>query len=986
MKQTQRKYNTEQIRQLLIDGFTSTELRQLCYDHFKETYEKFATNTGKEEIVALLVEYADRHLRLDELLDWARNKNPAKYRIYEPYFTEIFYIPPPPPSLPRWIYWAGGIFLLGIVTTFWVLITIRPPQPTPTPTIDDVASIPTATPSPTLTPSPTPTATPAAGSPSAIILSPTKGSEVGLMTHVTGKSLNLPLDQHLWLLVETNQNDGYYPQFGPIEPDIDGQWEAMIRVGANDAFNVSLPFTITLALADDKVSQEFTDFVKNWSPGQIGLPRPETGLVPETSIHVIRHIPYVTVLSPASGSKVIRFQTIEGTYDNLEPGLWHLYGAVANGSDRFKPFGPFTPESLSGRWKVEVEFSWPEDGSRQVAFNGLVVLAGSLVDQRLQMAVANGTYLTQADLMDDWPSVFNSGGEPLAQTAFTLAEQIAFASDKPGNDDIFVINADGTGLNRLTNDPALDDEPAWSPDGQQIVFVSQRLGASQLFVMNANGDQPRRLISDREISGHRPSWSPDGQWIAFHAEQNGNTDIYKVKSDGIELTQLTADPGRDRCPAWSPDGQYIAFQSEQAKVANGEPEIYRMEADGSNPTRLTKNDTYEEDPDWSPDGTKILFSANYEGDNDIFVINADGTGFKRAVGRDYDRRPSFAPDGQRVVFDSSANNRQLFLTNLTDEVKPVQLQTRLAKSFSPAWSPAPGDERIAFVGRYDGDWEIYTMWEDGQEQKRLWSNCWNELQPRFSTDGRWLVFASDAAGDFYSQPDDAACRQDRNYNIWRLDLKNPVQPEQLTTSPAKEWQPAWSPNGKQVAFASDEAGNFDIYVMNADGTGRYQLTTDPAEDGLPYWMSDMEIIFFSGRSGDGDIYKISASGGKTNTHSDAAIPVIQNPGFDWSPAVSPDGRVLIFASTRDTEGSYATELYAMNLATGQINRLTEEIGDHDGTPLWSGDGRRVYFVSSRYYGIYDTWVMRLIGGMQPDQDNPPKNLTEDDRSDFLGNP
>lgn len=211
-------------------------------------------------------------------------------------------------------------------------------------------------------------------------------------------------------------------------------------------------------------------------------------------------------------------------------------------------------------------------------------------------------------------------------------------------------------------------------------------------------------------------------------------------------------------------------------------------------------------------------------------------------------------------------------------------------------------------------------------------------------------------------------------------------PEQLTATPAREWQPAWSPNGKQIAFASDEAGNFDIYVMNADGTGRVQLTADPAEDSLPYWMSDTEIVFFSDRSGDGDIYKISASEGKTDVQSDNAIAVIQNPGFDWSPAVSPDGKVLIFASTRDTEGSYPTELYTMNLPAGPIYRLTEAIGDHDGNPLWSGDGRRIYYGSTRYYGIHDVWVMGLIGGTQVDEANPPKNLTEDDRTDLLGNP
>lgn len=881
------------------------------------------------------------------------------------------------PIISRKNLFIGGlvtvVILVGII---WWGVTR---QPLPTPTTDTIVEVPTATPSPTLVPSPIPTATPtqpmlavpASAASSTIILSPTEGAEVGFKTQVTGKSLNLPVDQHLWLLVQTNQNDDYYPQFGPIEPGLDGGWQAIIRVGANDAFNASLPFTITLALADDKVSQVFTDFVKNWSPGGVGLPLPKTGLTLQTYVHVTRHIPYVTLLNPASGSKVTRFQTMEGTYDNLEPELWHLYGMVESAPGRFKLFGPFNPERLNGRWKIEVEFSWPEAGNRQVTFNGLVVLANSIFDQRLQMIAANGGYLTQADLMNNWPYVFNPGGEPLAQTSFTLAERIAFASDKPGNDDIFVINADGTDLKRLTNDPDLDDEPAWSPDGRQIVFVSRRLGASHLFVLDLDNGQPRPLISDREISGHRPSWSPDGQWIAFHAEQDGNTDIYKVRFDGTELTRLTTDPGKERCPAWSPDGLSIAFQSQQAKAEGEQSELYVMDVYGGNQTRLTRNNTYEDDAVWSPKGTELLFISHFEGDPDVFVISADDMEIRHVATRDYDRHPSFAPDGERFVFDSSVSNRQLFLATLTGQDKPAQIQTGLGKSFNPAWSPVPGDERIAFVGRYDGDWEIYTMWEDGQEQKQLLSNCWNEVQPRISPDGHWLVFASDAAGDFNSQPDDAACRQDRNYNIWNLELINPTQPVQVTTSPAKEWQPAWSPNGKQVAFASDEAGNFDIYVMNPDGTGQFQLTIDPAEDSRPAWRSDTEIVFYSDRSGEGDIYQVSAAGGE-------ATPLVQNPGFDWSPAISPDGQKLTFASIGDDEGTYLTELYTLNLVSGDLKRLTEN-KSHDTTPLWSSDGRRIYFDSDQYYGADDVWVMDADGSNQ-------QNLTLDDRSDFLGNP
>jgi Tol biopolymer transport system component len=906
--------------------------------------------------------------------------------------------PPPPPEPPipkprqtevpssnnRLYFIAGGIafiivLLLVLGWLFW------PKSSTPSTPTQVAAASPTPTVGPTPVSNPTPLQPTSASlgrtEPEATILSPSDGDQVPFQIWVRGEAFNLPQDRQLWLLVQTELENDYYPQPDPPVVGEDGQWAGTASFGHNVASSFMGHYSLWVVLVEPAVSREFQDFIDNWTKDQpLGMSLPETGLTQLDSVQLNRSIPEVRLLEPKAGSRVVQTELLWGSYANLDPELWQLYGVIAVSDQQFRAFGPaqFKTAEPDGWWTLEAEFDWPVEPDQPVTFYILAILAnGAQHQQILERATRDGTLLTYEDLAGYGDYLFDPQGEPLAKNSFQRAEQIAFASDRPGNDDIFVINADGSGLTRLTTDPALDDDPAWSPDGTQIVFDSQRQGARQLYVMDADGSRQRPLISDREISGHRPAWSPDGQWIAFYAEQEGNTDIYKVKYDGTELTRLTTDPGQDRDPGWSPDGRYIVFQSQQAKVENGQPELYRMDADGNNPIRLTRNNTHEADPAWSPKGTSIIFSGDYEGDNDILVMDADGANLRRAANRDYDRQPSFAPDGERFVFDSSVNNRQLFLASLTGADKPVQLQTGLAKSFSPAWSPV--DDRVAFVGRYDGDWEIYTVWGDGAGLERVTDNCWNEVQPRISPDGRWLVFASDAVGDFYSRPDDAACQQARNYNIWRVDLRNPTEPEQLTTSPAKEWQPAWSPNGKQLAFASDEAGNFDIYLMNADGTGRLQLTADQAEDSLPYWISDTEIVFYSGRSGDGDIYQVSAAGGE-------ATSLVQNPGFDWSPAVSPDGRTLIFASTRDTEGSYPTELYALDLATGTINRLTEEIDNHDGTPLWSGDGRRIYFDSTRYYGAYDVWVMGLTEGMTVDENDPPKNLTEDDRSDRLGTP
>ncbi len=876
----------------------------------------------------------------------------------------------------RWLIPVAAIALVVILSIRFGPVIVSLFYPTVTPPTNEVGA---PKPMPEAPPVQPPLASLPQAEPAATILSHSDGDQVPFQTRIRGEAFNLPQDKQLWLLVQTELGNDYYPQPNPPAVGENGQWAGLASFGHNVASSFMGRYTLWLVLAEPAVSREFQDFINNWSKDQPrGMSLPQTGLTLLDSVQLNRSIPDVRLTEPRAGSRVVRSELLWGSYANLDPELWQLYGVVAISDRQFRAFGPaqFKTAEPDGWWTLEVEFDWPVETDRPVTFYMLAILAnGASHQQILERAARDGSLLTYDDLAGYGDFIFDPEGEPLAKTSFQRAERIAFASDKPGNDDIFVINADGSGLDQLTNDPALDTEPSWSPDGTQIVFATYREDPTKplkLYLMNAaDGSNQRRLMNDLDGSGRSPSWSPDGQWIAFHSEQDGNTDIYKVRVDGTELTRLTTHQESDREPVWSPDGQSILFLSDRAEDDGDHNELYIMDAvagDESEVKRLTTNEGSEGEGSWSPDGSKILFDSDFEDDRDIYVMNADGADLRRVADRDYDLHASFAPDGERFVFDSSVNNRQLFLATVVGEDKPVQIQTGLNKSVDPVWSPV--DDRIAFVGRYDGDWEIYTMWADGQEQERLSSNCWSEVQPRISPDGRWLVFASDAVGDFYSRPDDAACQQARNYNIWQIDLRNPTQPEQLTNSPAKEWQPAWSPNGKQVAFASDEAGNFDIYLMNADGTGRLQLTTDPDEDSRPAWRSDTQIVFFSERTGQGDIYQMNAAGGE-------ATPLVQNPDFDGSPTVSPNGQILIFASSRDTQSTYATELYNLNLVSGELKRLTEN-DSQDTAPLWSSDGRSIFFTSDR--NGESVWVMAADGS------NPRSLINDDSRDYFLGNP
>jgi Tol biopolymer transport system component len=198
--------------------------------------------------------------------------------------------------------------------------------------------------------------------------------------------------------------------------------------------------------------------------------------------------------------------------------------------------------------------------------------------------------------------------DDLAPTWSPDGSKIAFTSDRfGGNDEIYVMDAtdsdiDGNGdnLTRLTTNTASDFQPAWSPDGSQIAFASDRDGNFEVFVMDADGSEPVNL-TNAAAGDAEPDWSPDGTKIAFMSARNGNAEIYMMNADGSEPKRLTKKAAADVDPVWSPDGTKIAFMSDRD---GGDLEIYVMKAKAESkrnrPKNRTKNDVTDSRPDWQP--------------------------------------------------------------------------------------------------------------------------------------------------------------------------------------------------------------------------------------------------------------------------------------------------------------------------------------------------------------------------------------------------
>jgi Tol biopolymer transport system component len=243
---------------------------------------------------------------------------------------------------------------------------------------------------------------------------------------------------------------------------------------------------------------------------------------------------------------------------------------------------------LEGNGFVAVFPAWSPDG-------------GSIAYQRGEMSEiyvmdSDGSgqrNVTNALGIDAWPTWSADGSRIVfhADRNYIVGDSDSMTDDP----DIYVVNADGTGETRLTDDPGRDFLPIWSPDGSRIVFISNREGPGEIFVMNADGSGQDNVTNDPGAADGWPSWSPDGTKIAFQSFRDGNGEIYVMNADGSGLSRLTANAVFDAGPSWSPDGTKIAFESER----DGNLEIYVMNADGSDPRRLTDHTAFDGYPVWT---------------------------------------------------------------------------------------------------------------------------------------------------------------------------------------------------------------------------------------------------------------------------------------------------------------------------------------------------------------------------------------------------
>ena len=271
--------------------------------------------------------------------------------------------------------------------------------------------------------------------------------------------------------------------------------------------------------------------------------------------------------------------------------------------------------------------------------------------------------------------------------ALTAQEKIVFSSNREGagNDEIYVMNTNGSDQKRLTVNTKFDGEASFSSDGGKIVFTSTRDGNAEIYVMNADGSNQKRITNSLGSDAH-PSFSPDGTKITFISDREGGLEIFTMNSDGSNVVRLTSAPFSKFNPSFSPDGTKILFSA----IDGNDSEIWLMDANGANPVNLTDNSADDRTARFNAAGTKIVYMSDVDDpmnhDFDIMIMNADGSNpvnlTRNIVG---DSDPSFSPDGGTVVFISTRSGDSEIWAMTAGGTGAINLSNNGAAEFRPSW-------------------------------------------------------------------------------------------------------------------------------------------------------------------------------------------------------------------------------------------------------------------------------------------------------------
>ena len=530
---------------------------------------------------------------------------------------------------------------------------------------------------------------------------------------------------------------------------------------------------------------------------------------------------------------------------------------------------------------------------------------------------------------------------------------------------------------------------ALSPDKTTLAIDLQ--GA--IYTLPVTGGKAR-AITDLLYDAHQPAWSPDGQRIAFYSNRDDRWHIWSVGRDGADPKQLTSGPYEDREPHWSRDGQRIVFSSNRS--GNGSYDIWELNVASGQLRQLTKDTTNEFTPTYSPDGRRIAFVSNRPDNPGVYQLNARGTETLLAPAKGTVGTPAWTPDGQHVLFGVIVqgtgklmlDNQEIaagedvfpfrpewlsndqFLYTADGKIKRRSLSAKTVTNVEftatlPIAPPNYARKKIDFDSRSprptlglqhpaispDGKQIAFAALGDlwvmniGSKPRRLTNDAAAEMDPAWSPDGTRLTYASDRAGSM---------------DLWVRDMRT-GQDRQLTEMPGSETHGAWSPNGKYVAFIkATTAQQQDVFIVDVATGNTKKMHDGGFVPGYPTWSSDSRIVVSSRftpvssrfRQGTSQLFATPIDGGPGRL----IVPVPdQSIGkrIGDGPVWSPNGMQMAFVMN---ESLYVMPVTPEGDRAGEPRLLAKGPMEH---LSWTGDSTRILYLAG------DGMKLIPVGGGAP---------------------
>ncbi|HKQ79022.1 MAG TPA: protein kinase, partial [Blastocatellia bacterium] len=496
----------------------------------------------------------------------------------------------------------------------------------------------------------------------------------------------------------------------------------------------------------------------------------------------------------------------------------------------------------------------------------------------------------------------------------------------------------------VTNYTGLAAAPTLSPDGQVIVYASVINGQWDLFRQRVGGSNNRNLTAGEPANDEQPDFSPDGDWIAFRSGRNGGG-IYVMGATG-ENVRLVANEGFN--PSWSPDGEEIIYGTQLGSNVFHRPSIGSQIWAVNLKTGAKRQIPVGEDavqPRWSPNGHRIAFWGLRGGaQRDIWTAPSGG-GAPVAVTNDKaeNGNPVWSPDGRYLYYSSNRNGSLSSWRVRIDERSgktlgdPELIPTKSSNSIH--MSIARNGRRIAYTNRMVRTNIKRVAFDAKRGQAQGESNWVTNLAKRatnhdISPDGQWLTFY------IFGDP---------QFDIFVARVGG-SEVRQLTDDEHKDRAPRWSPDGERIAFFSDLTGKYEIWTIKPDGSDRRRLTfSAPDQPGYldPSWSPDGARILFSLRGGAGSfIMDVTRSWDDQTLFAFPPLPESNRcfVAYNWSH----DGRKI--AGTAWTKQDEVPGLVIYDLASRQYERITNE----GNAPFWLRDNRRLLYAHNRKIYLADS--------------------------------